>query len=262
LIAELEADEVASKDNRFLLAKLQSLDNGDSKEPKSKKSSSSSDESSSTKIDPEKVQKQIELADKIVATIDLNAIVNGLSAAKLDSKKLLFSSAQIKRHVLLIHSARLNLLISSLEKDKSLLVDSLVIKGVALCSLLEAQKSAGNADESASGDLQSKIREVYLKLYTLNKELEKDTKVGKFLEKHAWALEHYGRYVKLLQKSSNQTAAAGEEAAGGGNGDSTLLTQETDAKVRKALEKLQWNHLVKHLERSVHVKYPKAYRLF
>src|SRR5699024_1710198 len=100
---------------------------------------------------------------------------------------------------------------------------------------------------------------VYLKLYTLNKDFDKDPKVGRFLERHALAFDHYGRFVKLISKG-----AGGAGTADDSNGDSgsTTTTLETENKIIWAFEQLEWNHLANHVERSIHVKFPKSYKLF
>lgn len=144
----------------------------------------------------------------------------------------------------------------SLEKQKTLTTETLITKGVALCTLVELKRqSSGGSDVS---ELLSAISEIYLKLYTLRQDFEKDPKVGPFLQRHALANEQYGRYIKLL-KNGGATSGAEEAGAEAGAG---LITLETDTKIKWAFEQLKWNHIARHADRTVHVKFPKTYTLF
>ena len=108
LVAELEADPVAAADTRFLLAKLQLLVNGDKQTSKTDEEAAKAtngtdgDSISSTNgtlaAKEEAAQKQLDLAGRILETVDFEALVGGLAALKLDAKKVLHSPAQVKRY--------------------------------------------------------------------------------------------------------------------------------------------------------------------
>lgn len=100
LIGELEADQAAAGDTRFLLAKLQQLAASSESEKKgTEETKPSGDSGTASATKEENAQKQIDLADQILAKVDFAQLVTDLAAVKLDSKKLLHSSAQAKRLV-------------------------------------------------------------------------------------------------------------------------------------------------------------------
>ena len=167
----------------------------------------------------------------------------------------------------------------SLEKQKTLLTETLLIKGLALCTLIEAKKSAAGADQKEPpstevADLLAQLQALYLQLYTLRADFaEKDSKAGRFLERHAVATGQYARYVKMLLKNGggggSEDASAGAGGGNGGGGDgggasgaSSTHSLETEQKIKWAYEQLGWGHLAKHIDRTVHVKFPKSYTLF
>ncbi len=120
-------------------------------------------------------------------------------------------------------------------------------------------------------DLLAQLQALYLQLYTLRADFaEKDPKAGRFLERHAVATGQYARYVKMLLKNggggSEESAGAGGNGGGGdgggASGASSTHSLETEQKIKWAYEQLGWGHLAKHVDRTVHVKFPKSYTLF
>ena len=138
-------------------------------------------------------------------------------------------------------------------------MEAFVAKGIALCSLLEYNKKKNKTDNSKAEYL-TQIQQIYLKLYSICNELDKDFSVYGFLERHALANEHYARFIKLVSKSTNSN----DEMTNGGNSDflNGQYSIETENKLKWAFKQLKWDHLYNHMDRSVHVKFPKAYRLF
>lgn len=122
------------------------------------------------------------------------------------------------------------------------------------------------------GDLQGQLQALYLQLYTLRADFaEKDAKAGRFVERHALACEQYARYVKMLSKAgaaspddgpSGPAGANGGGAGGDGPSGGSTNTLESEQKIKWAFEQLGWTHLAKHVDRTIHVKFPKSYSLF
>lgn len=91
---ELESDLNISKDVKFLLAKLQTKAN------EKIKSDHHNLEQSSMAVDEcpkeKELKIQIDIANKILETIELKEFINSFGALKLDSKRLLSTQTQAK----------------------------------------------------------------------------------------------------------------------------------------------------------------------
>lgn len=199
----------------------------------------------------DKYQAQLEQADKIINyLLDEKKVMEKLRDTKADTKRLIYKPNTIKE----------------LETQRGWLIEALVIKGLALYQMSELRKSKQSAaDSQTDGDLLKSMSEVYLRLYQYSKSLT-EPKVIRFLEKHALANEHYGRYIKLLLKNDENNGNGGAGAAeGNGGGDAFIpktTSLEMEAKLKDAFEKLNWTHLAAHLERTKDVRFPKNYRIF
>lgn len=144
-------------------------------------------------------------------------------------------------------------LLIRLEKQKNQLIEALAKKGQAICTLLTAESASGTEVTSTS-DL-PKLEEADASYFELVKVsgsesgLYENAKVASFLEKHATVRKNYGRVIKTYLK----------QAEGAGNGKSGL---EADNKLVVAFNNAGWTHAATFYERTMHVRYPKAYRLF
>lgn len=156
-----------------------------------------------------------------------------------------------------------------MEKNKPFVLDALIIKGISLCRLITHLKNqkldADTSTEQAASQYYKDVQDIYAKLDLLMENMASDSKALPFLENHALVHGHYARYIKLL--SNRNTKQSDETASGNGNenGDIDIFKankMETETKIQNALAHLGWQHLVRHLQRQVHVKFPKSYRKF
>lgn len=199
----------------------------------------------------DKYQAQLEQADKIINyLLEEKKVMEKLRETKADTKRLIYKPSAIKE----------------LETQRGWLTEALVIKGLALYKVSEVRKSKlPTADSLTDPELLKSMSEVYLRLYQYSKSLS-DPKVIRFLEKHALANEHYGRYIKLLLKNDENNGNSGGNSVDGNGGSDAFLPKPTslemEAKLKTAFEKLNWPHLAAHLERTKEVRFPKNYRLF
>ncbi|XP_021931036.1 tripeptidyl-peptidase 2 [Zootermopsis nevadensis] len=141
-----------------------------------------------------------------------------------------------------------------MERQKTALVEALSRKGSALCRLYAITNATGS--KAGDGDGQEQLSTVGASAISLDsidnvwRDVLKftdtnDTKVFYFLLWHAVVHQHWGRVLKILVKM-------GEDKP----------SRELDEKGAEAGRKLGWKHYVHHIESSLLVRYPPAYRPF
>lgn len=146
---------------------------------------------------------------------------------------------------------------SEKENQKSILVDALCRKGIALSEQILKKTSGLTYGEetpegvSSSEDKEETDEEIYEKLNDTFNELIKwvdvsDLKVLPFYIRRAEALKLYGLALKASSKQ---------------NGDGGAQ-KEKDSKHIELFEKLGWDHCVRSSKESFLVKYPTMYQLF
>lgn len=119
---------------------------------------------------------------------------------------------------------------NSLEKQKTIVYETLIIKGIALCGLCKHTKS------EPTDDIINKIHEIYAQLSLFTKDYT-DNKVVPFIVKHSLVLGHYGRYVKALLKSCDDGIASAAPGPNGAN-DSLNVFKSNSAKVDQKLKEV------------------------
>ncbi|XP_015752679.1 PREDICTED: tripeptidyl-peptidase 2-like [Acropora digitifera] len=146
---------------------------------------------------------------------------------------------------------------SEKENQKSILVDALCRKGIALSEqILKKTSGLTYSEETSEGVSSSEDKEeteegIYEKLNDTFNELVKwvdvsDLKVLPFYIRRAEALKLYGLALKASLKQ---------------NGDGRAQ-REKDSKHIELYEKLGWDHCVRSSKESFLVKYPTMYQLF
>ncbi|XP_076356359.1 tripeptidyl-peptidase II isoform X2 [Tachypleus tridentatus] len=169
------------------------------------------------------------------------------------------------------------------EKQKLVIIDTLVKKGMALCDLkydtngqceskgagLDTEKTSSkslstqgivNSTQQSDGSGESEnvgkslvvcsTSSVVKDINKIYSELQKfvdvsDSKAAPFTEKHALFHNHYGRAIKLLLKLQEEKAL-----------------QTVEKRLIELFQNLGWNHCSQLYERSFFVRYPPDYRLF
>ena len=121
-------------------------------------------------------------------------------------------------------------------------MEALSLKGSAICMVAFYKKQ----QSEDVGQLLDQARDIFLQLYSINKELDKDSKCVRFLERYTLVNEQYARFARVVTKSQEEEN----------------VEPIPDVELKQAFEELKWPHLVKHLDRSHHVRFPKSYRLF
>lgn len=167
-----------------------------------------------------------------------------------------------------------------LDQQKNCVIETLVIKGKALCDIFfikleyEMEKFVGKEriraikedlgikeesdDPPYPAITQDDDHEVTLKIDELSLDLldslytelqtwtdMSDSKVYQFSEKYSVAHAHYGRALKLAMKQLEDKKSS-----------------DIEQKCIEYCRKLGWHHIVFHLTRGIHVRYPSSYRLF
>ncbi|XP_033096394.1 tripeptidyl-peptidase 2-like isoform X2 [Anneissia japonica] len=162
-------------------------------------------------------------ADKVVNLIDQSALVS-YYAMKNDTR----SDAQVIK--------------SDMDKKKGYLISALCIKGSAIADMILANRKAGNGVTSSNScDKQQAVNEIF-------NEVQKwadaeDKKVIGFTLKHAMVHEYYGRQLKLLTKSQDESRGS----------------KEQDKRFIEIYKQLGWHHLQRYMENVLPVKYPHDY---
>uniref|UniRef100_A0A2R5LKX2 Tripeptidyl-peptidase 2 n=1 Tax=Ornithodoros turicata TaxID=34597 RepID=A0A2R5LKX2_9ACAR len=129
------------------------------------------------------------------------------------------------------------------EKQKLQVIEALVKKGAAMCDLLPEGHADGEGDDAVDVPTIAHINAVYQELVKWCDPI--DVKAAPFVEKHAMALQHYGRALRVLLKLLEDKPST-----------------EIEKRMAKVFNLLGWEHCTKHLERSTYVRYPTSYRLF
>jgi len=141
-----------------------------------------------------------------------------------------------------------------MEQQKAVLVEALCRKGSAMCRIYTiTNAAASNGEEEDEQEELSTFAHITVSLESIDNVWRdvlrftdtNDTKVLNFLLWHSVVHKHWGRALKILLKM-------GEEKP----------SRELDKKSFEAGHKLGWEHYVRHVESSLPVRYPPAYRPF
>uniref|UniRef100_A0A2L2YDC2 Tripeptidyl-peptidase 2 n=1 Tax=Parasteatoda tepidariorum TaxID=114398 RepID=A0A2L2YDC2_PARTP len=216
------------KDTKWplLSARLQSLDKESDKSPFKK----------------ENLESVIEMADKILSSINQTELL-----AALGSKNEKKDSANFKK----------------LEVQKNCVIDALVCKGKAMIDLVTLQP--GYAESSKEGSTETSPVETsvgdsvtvppefsipYESIDAIMTELQKwtemnDAKISALIERHSLIHSHFGRALKLLLKQQDDRR-----------------NKDNELKIIQIFKRLGWDHCATFYERSHLVKYPLSYPLF
>ncbi|XP_071798150.1 tripeptidyl-peptidase 2-like isoform X2 [Asterias amurensis] len=167
----------------------------------------------------------IELADKVISLIDQTALAS---------------------YFALKNDTRADAISFKVENDrfKLYLINALVVKGCALADKILAIKAVGEVLSSTcmeETDLQEQMDLTFKEVQKWGDPEEK--KVLPFTIKHAQVHDHYGRQLRGLNKMN----------------DDSRPSKDTDRKAIEVYKKLGWDHLVRHIENSIPVKYPQHY---
>ncbi|XP_033232099.1 tripeptidyl-peptidase 2 isoform X2 [Belonocnema kinseyi] len=162
------------------------------------------------------------VADKVLGSVDQDKLL-AYFGAKSDQRP---DAAKVK---------------STMEKQKNCLVEALVKKGCALSRLYVGRTKVEG--EGPNKELLDSFLEVW-------KEVQKfaeptDIKAISLNMWHAHLNKHYGRYLKLLTRYSEEKPV-----------------REVDERCIEVAQKLGWNHYARHISGSIPTRYPKAYKPF
>ncbi|XP_024939416.1 tripeptidyl-peptidase 2 isoform X3 [Cephus cinctus] len=131
---------------------------------------------------------------------------------------------------------------STMEKQKNALIDALVKKGCALARLYLSARQKGDGD----GSNQHLLEGVTSAWRDVQKFVEvTDNKVIVLSLWHSYINGHHGRYMKLLARYYEEKPL-----------------KEIDEKCIEVARTLGWDHLARHLNRSLPTRYPTTYKLF
>ncbi|CAH0562147.1 unnamed protein product [Brassicogethes aeneus] len=127
---------------------------------------------------------------------------------------------------------------TTMEQQKSLYIECLSRKGIALCRLNGENKESDNLDSIKS------IWRTLLKFSDTS-----DSKVNNhvicFAIWHAYVNQHYGRLLKYLLKLQDEKPS-----------------KEVEEKIIEFSNLLKWNHVKNYLQKSLPSKYPGSYKPF
>lgn len=156
-----------------------------------------------------------------------------------------------------------------MEKSKPFVLDALIIKGTSLCRLIKHWKNQKQAADTSTEQIPSKyyvdVQDIYAKLDLLMENMASEPKALPFLENHALIYGHYARYIKILSNRNIKQSDEHGSVNATENSEIDIFKankMDTETKIQNALAHLGWQHLVRHLQRQVHVKFPKSYRKF
>ncbi|GFO43768.1 tripeptidyl-peptidase 2-like [Plakobranchus ocellatus] len=173
---------------------------------------------------------------------------------------------------------------SDMEKKKSWLVEALVKLGVAQAEAVVEARSKGQGDEGVK-DLLDGLKKTFDDLSQLV-EVNDSKQTFAFAWRHAAAMTHYGRALKMILKQQDEKhskdleekiieqtfAFAWRHAAAMTHYGRALkmILKQQDEKHSKDLEEkiiemykcLGWKHCQEYLEKTTCLRYPSAYRPF
>ncbi|XP_071839220.1 tripeptidyl-peptidase 2-like isoform X2 [Apostichopus japonicus] len=166
----------------------------------------------------------VEQADKVLSLIDTTALGTFL-AIRQDARS---DHQSIK---------------SEMDKQKLHLVSALCLVGCAVSDQILTNRSAEekSLSEDEEANLMQKVTQTYNELLKWADPEEK--KVLPFSIKHAEVLGHQGRQLKYLLRLN----------------DDSKPTKDMELKIIQVYRKLGWEHLAKHSEQWLLVKYPPNY---
>ncbi|XP_022098727.1 tripeptidyl-peptidase 2-like isoform X1 [Acanthaster planci] len=170
----------------------------------------------------------VQLADKVVSLIDQSALASYF-AMKTDTRPDA-QSFKVEN-----------------EKLKAYLINCLVIKGCALADRILAIRAEGETTSEEETKLLEQMNQTFNDVQKWAESEEKKVgtrkKVLPFTVKFAQVRNYYGRQLKGLIKLN----------------DDSRPSKESDRKAIEVYKKLGWDHLVRHTENSIPVKYPPHY---
>ncbi|KAI1307595.1 Tripeptidyl-peptidase 2 [Halotydeus destructor] len=186
----------------------------------------------------------IKFADEIIDKVNVNELIGSLVAAKLDKKENGGNGSSIFKN---------------LEKNKNQLVEALCTKGMALVDLLTANDGQEkNATKIAADFTIDQVDEIYFVLLKLSNKDDKiiydNVKIMQFIEKHSRLRGQHNRLVKLLLKQQENGAIGGQSTK--------TWTMDNEKKLADTLDQAGLAHAAQMVKRTLHVKFPKTYRLF
>ncbi|KAK5646152.1 hypothetical protein RI129_004616 [Pyrocoelia pectoralis] len=137
---------------------------------------------------------------------------------------------------------------SNMEKQKTILVESLCHKGIAMCHIY--QMSQLSAEETSQDYQKVSLEEISDTWKTLLQFVDPYDKssasiVVTFAMWHATIYKHHGRLLKLLQKYQEEKNS-----------------RETEEKLIEICSIIGWNHIVNYMSSMLPSKYPTDYRSF
>ncbi|XP_072034385.1 tripeptidyl-peptidase 2-like isoform X2 [Amphiura filiformis] len=175
-----------------------------------------------SKILPEIIQ----LADKVLSLIDQSAVASHI-ATKHDTRP---DALAIK---------------ADMDKQKIYLINTMCVKGSALADRILSLRAEADKELSSSSDEEnSLIQQLDEVFYDIQKWVDiEDKKVLPFTIKHAQVHGHNGRRLKSMLKLYDETRS----------------TKDQDRKCIEVYKTLGWDHMARHAENWLPVKFPPNY---
>ncbi|GFS05147.1 tripeptidyl-peptidase [Elysia marginata] len=132
---------------------------------------------------------------------------------------------------------------SEMEKKKNWLVEALVKLGVAQAQAVIDARSKGEGDDQVKVMLDD-VKKTFDDLSQLVEVNDSKQTFG-FAWRHAAAMTHYGRALKMILKQQDEKH-----------------TKDLEEKILQMYEQLGWSHCKNYLEKTACLRYPASYRPF
>ncbi|XP_015431328.1 PREDICTED: tripeptidyl-peptidase 2 [Dufourea novaeangliae] len=132
---------------------------------------------------------------------------------------------------------------TTMEKQKSSLIEALVKKGCALARLYVHNVKKGEGDRASYEHLLESVTNHWQEVQKFAEPT--DNKVIILSLWHAHINKHYGRYLKLLMRYNEEKPI-----------------KEIDEKIIEIAEELGWEYLANHIVSSIPTRYPSSYISF